>query len=98
MCVWFLVGLGCIGGCKVHNKARCARLLMRPFQQHTHSTRHPTPSPPKPNPPSTHAHTKTQDQLLDLGKIKAWLSSKGDEAWEWSGAAGSLLEVRGGGI
>lgn len=36
-----------------------------------------------------------QDQLLDLKKIKTWLSSRGDEAWAWNGAGSSLLEVRG---
>jgi hypothetical protein len=36
-----------------------------------------------------------QDQLLDLKKVQAWLDSRGNEAWEWSGAASSLLQVRG---
>jgi hypothetical protein len=35
-----------------------------------------------------------QDQLLDLKKVQAWLDSRGNEAWEWSGAASSLLQVR----
>jgi hypothetical protein len=35
-----------------------------------------------------------QDQLLDLKKVQAWLASRGDEAWEWGGAASSLLQVR----
>jgi hypothetical protein len=36
-----------------------------------------------------------QDQLLDLKKVQGWLASRGDEAWEWGGAASSLLQVRG---
>jgi hypothetical protein len=35
-----------------------------------------------------------QDQLLDLKKVQGWLASRGDEAWDWSGAASSLLQVR----
>lgn len=33
------------------------------------------------------------DQLLDLKKVQAWLSSRGDDAWEWSGAGSGLLET-----
>lgn len=35
-----------------------------------------------------------QDQLLDLKKVQAWLASRGDDVWEWGGAASSLLQVR----
>lgn len=34
-----------------------------------------------------------QDQLLDLKKVQAWLASRGDDVWEWGGAASSLLQT-----